>query len=219
MADATYSPLVYRKQGGAEFVVASGGVINVEAGGSIAGAGVSLLTYTAASATPGTVRAVTGAAVTYATMTSGNLVGARGSITIPAGGAVSGTAYLYGVQGKAITGTGSFAGSALAGVYGQLDVSGGTITSGNVAAVQANIYGANSGSFAMEGIYVEHAGGGVINSLCKLFGKSTYVFDIASNVHNNVSLTGTVGTTAAKGWLKVFVDGSLRYIPLADAVS
>jgi hypothetical protein len=38
MVDATYSPKVYRKQGGDELVVASGGLITVEAGGSIVGA-------------------------------------------------------------------------------------------------------------------------------------------------------------------------------------
>jgi len=36
MADATYQPLVYRKQGGDELVVASGGKITIEAGGKIA---------------------------------------------------------------------------------------------------------------------------------------------------------------------------------------
>lgn len=36
MVDTTYGPLVYRKQGGREFVVASGGKITIEAGGSIA---------------------------------------------------------------------------------------------------------------------------------------------------------------------------------------
>lgn len=35
MADATYTPLVYMKQGGAEMVVASGGEINIESGGAI----------------------------------------------------------------------------------------------------------------------------------------------------------------------------------------
>lgn len=35
MADATYQPLVYRKQGGDELVVASGGKITVESGGEI----------------------------------------------------------------------------------------------------------------------------------------------------------------------------------------
>lgn len=33
MADATYGPKVYNKQGGDELVVASGGVVNVETGG------------------------------------------------------------------------------------------------------------------------------------------------------------------------------------------
>lgn len=35
MADATYQPKVYSKQGGDELVVASGGVLNVETGGII----------------------------------------------------------------------------------------------------------------------------------------------------------------------------------------
>jgi len=39
MADATYSPKVYRKQGGDELVVASGGKITVETGGILAANG------------------------------------------------------------------------------------------------------------------------------------------------------------------------------------
>lgn len=35
MADATYTPLIYNKQGGNELVVASGGEINIESGGTI----------------------------------------------------------------------------------------------------------------------------------------------------------------------------------------
>lgn len=35
MADATYTPPVYIKQGGAELVIASGGVLNVETGGVV----------------------------------------------------------------------------------------------------------------------------------------------------------------------------------------
>lgn len=37
MPDASYTPRVYRRQGGAEMVVASGGAITVESGGTIAG--------------------------------------------------------------------------------------------------------------------------------------------------------------------------------------
>lgn len=39
MADATYQPKTYRRQGGDEFVVASGGTITVESGGVLASAG------------------------------------------------------------------------------------------------------------------------------------------------------------------------------------
>lgn len=39
MADATYQPKVYRKQGGDELIVASGGEIDIESGGTLAIAG------------------------------------------------------------------------------------------------------------------------------------------------------------------------------------
>jgi len=39
MADKSYQPGVYRKQGGNEFVVAAAGEINVESGGEITAAG------------------------------------------------------------------------------------------------------------------------------------------------------------------------------------
>lgn len=42
MADATYQPLVYRKQGGSELVVASGGSIDIESGGALKVAGVDI---------------------------------------------------------------------------------------------------------------------------------------------------------------------------------
>jgi len=43
MADATYSPKIYKKSGGNEMVVASGGTITVESGGAIATPGGSSL--------------------------------------------------------------------------------------------------------------------------------------------------------------------------------
>ena len=48
MADATYTPKVYRKQGGDELVVASGGKINIESGGIIEANGVDLIDELAA---------------------------------------------------------------------------------------------------------------------------------------------------------------------------
>jgi len=173
--------------------------------------------YTSTSATPGTVRIIRGEATTAATMTSGNLVGVRGAVTTPTGGAISGS-YLYGVQGKIITGTATIASTAIAGVYGQIDVTGGTLSGGNNAPLQANIFGANSGSFAnLNGIYAEHAGGGIINSHIRMFGKADYVFDIETNVHGTEANTTCTpsSVTGATGGIKVLVDGVARYIPLA----
>jgi len=170
---------------------------------------------TGGDAAPGTCRAIVGSATTFTTMTADNIVGVRGDVTMA--GATSGTSYLYGAQGKAITGANTFTGTALAGLYGQIDITGGTITSGHVAAIQANIYGANSGTIPMEGIYIESAGGGVINSFIQCFGKSTYVFDFASNTHTQMGTAGTVTTNA--GYLTVLVEGSVRYIGLGSAVA
>ena len=39
MADDSYQPKTYRRQGGDEFVVASGGTITVESGGAVANTG------------------------------------------------------------------------------------------------------------------------------------------------------------------------------------
>ena len=55
MADATYQPKVYKKQGGDVLVVASGGSINVETGGAVTANGTQAATIadvaTAGSAT------------------------------------------------------------------------------------------------------------------------------------------------------------------------
>lgn len=51
MADSTYIPKVYHKQGGAEMVVASGGQVNVETGGKIVANGTQASAPTAALAT------------------------------------------------------------------------------------------------------------------------------------------------------------------------
>jgi hypothetical protein len=154
-------------------------------------------------------------------MTSGNLVGVRGAVTMATGSTISG-AYLYGTQGKAVTGTGTFSGTSLAGIYGQLDVTGGTVSAGNVGAVQANIYGYNSGtSTIINAIYTEAAGGGVISSHVRMFGKATYVFDIETNTYTpeaNTTCTPSA-VTGTTGGIKVRVDGTARWIPLAATCS
>jgi hypothetical protein len=179
--------------------------------------GLATVTSTFAAGVSGaTGRAITGLA-TLPAWTSGTAMGVAGRITC--GGTVSAGSYIYGTQGKVTIG--AFATSGIvAGLYGQLDVTGSTISAGNIAPIQSNLYGYTTGtSTILTGLYVEHAGGGVINSLARFFGKSTYVFDIETNVHNQVSTTGTAAATTSKGWLKILVDGVARYIPLTDSVS
>lgn len=190
---------------------------------SAANNGLYVYLPTMADTTPATTRAIYGyVATATGSQTSGNLVGVRGEVNCTTSTNISGS-YLYGVQGKLITNAATIdcGSGAVCGLYGQLDVTGGTLTSGYVTPIASNVYGANSGAFAaVDGIYVEHAGGGVINSLVRLFGKSTYVFDIASNTHDNVSTSGTCTTPGqAHGWIKVNIDGSTRYIALSEAVS
>jgi len=171
------------------------------------------VTLTQTLATPGTVRSIYGKNVTRGTsQTSGNLVGVRGEVNITAGCAVS-TSYLYGTQGKLITNASTLTSGTFAGVYGQLDVSSATINGGKIAALSADIYGFTSGSSNyIDGVYVEHVAGGVINSMFKAIAKSNYVFDLASNTHTQMGVTGAA--TTAAGWLKINVEGSTRYINL-----
>jgi hypothetical protein len=145
---------------------------------------------------------------------SGNIVPIRGAVTLATGTTNTG-AYIYGVQGKVITGAATInQGSAFtAGVFGQLDVSGGTLTAGHIAAVIGEVYGLSSGTAAaLDIFYAQHAGGGVANSFFKGFGKTTYVFDFASNTHTQMGTTGAA--TTAAGWLKINVEGATRYINL-----
>jgi hypothetical protein len=174
--------------------------------------------FTSGSATPGTCRAIVGSAISFTSMTSGGLVGVRGVVTQAA--AVSGASN-YGVQGKYITGAFSAAGT-LAAVFAQFDMTGGTIGAGNIAAIHANIVGAASGAIPLNGVYIEQAGGGHINSYLRALGNADFVFDIESS-YTNQSTTGTAAATTSKGWLKVQITNAggtvTRYIPLTDSVS
>lgn len=166
----------------------------------------------------GTVRVLRGeitATGAGSAATAGTVTGVRGAVTVANGTSVGSGVYLYGTQGKLITGTGTLAlGSGMGfGVFGQLDVTGGTLTSGHIAAVGGDIFGLNSGSCAScDLVYAQSAGGGVANAMFKAFGKTTYVFDLESNVHTQMGTTGEA--TTAAGWLKVLVDGNVRYINL-----
>lgn len=112
-------------------------IVDINASGPFTGtvSGPETVSYTSDSATPGTVRAITGSVTVGAdlSMTSGNLVGARGDLTVGSGETAGGTAYLYALQGKLIGG-GTFAsGLNAAAAVAQWDFSTGTYTSGIVS--------------------------------------------------------------------------------------
>jgi hypothetical protein len=171
-------------------------------------------TNTAVSATPGTIRAIYGKFTTFTTMTSGNLVGTRGEVTM--GGSVSGTAFLYGAQGKIITGANTIdVGSGyVAGVFGQLDLTGATVTTGYVCGVASDIFGVSSGTVAADLFYGQHADGGTINSFFRAYGNATSVFEFDTNSGTQITTTGTAASP--NGHMKVKVNGVTRYLQLYD---
>jgi hypothetical protein len=181
-------------------------------------------TMTGGSATPGTIRAIVGSATTYTSMTSGNIVGARGQVTF--GGNVTGTAFAYGAQGKIISGANTIdVGSSMVyGVMGQLDLSGTTVTNGYVAAVGADIFGVTSGTVAADLFYGQHAAGGTINSMFRAYGTASYVFQFDAPGAVAVSTAGTgAGECAQTGGvvfakaIPIKVDGTNYWIPICTA--
>ncbi len=179
---------------------------------------------TGGSATPGTIRSIVGAATTYTSMSSGNIVGTRGVTTL--GGNLSGTAYAYGAQGKIIAGANSIAvGSSMVyGVMGQLDLSSTTVTNGYVAAVGADIFGVNSGTVAADLFYGQHAGGGTINAMFRAYGTASYVFQFEASGAVAVSTAGTgagecaqTGGIVATKAIPIKVDGTDYWIPICTA--
>jgi len=171
-------------------------------------------TQTNASATPGTVRSVIGAQITGISMTAGNLVGVRGVVTVTNGTTVGTGGFLYGTQGKIISGTGTLnVGSAhVAGVYGQLDMTSGTTTTGHVAAVIGDIFAVGTGGANIDNFYAEQTTGTANNSAFKAIVNSTYLFDLSDSGTGNWEITTNGGTGA--GCLKIKTSAGTRYIPL-----
>lgn len=109
MADETYGPKVYHKQGGDEFVVASGGKVTVESGGMVNSEG-GTATSTAAAATVSaqsgviTTEALTTAAGADYTFTLTNsLITAQSNLFVQAeyGTATAGTPHVMSVTPSA----------------------------------------------------------------------------------------------------------------------
>lgn len=176
------------------------------------------------SATPGTLRAIRGLATGEASVqTSGNLVGVRGEVDMV--GASGG--FFYGTQGKVIP-TGTLSGSAwIAGVFGQFDLSGATLTDAQTATIWGD-YGATAtaGTYAgARGIAMTNTTAAKLNAQLYLYGGATNLLEL---VDNNALVGATyfvaAGTSAgsagdttkcnASHVLKITVNGTNYWLPL-----
>jgi len=171
------------------------------------------------SATPGTVRALVGSmAGSATTMTTGNLVGVRGAVTLV--GASGG--FLYGVQGKVIS-TGTLSGSSwTAGMFGQLDISAATVNAGQTAPVWAD-YGTSSGTITSATGMRMFAGtnttAATLNSMIYLYGKASNLFELSLNGSTYVSTGGSGVLSGTIQKIAITVGGVTYYIPIATVIS
>ncbi len=175
-----------------------------------------------ASATPGTVRSLVGAISDSVLMTSGNIVGVRGSVT--AVGASGG--FLYGAQGKVI-GTGTYSGSSwTAGVFGQLDISGATVNAGQMAPIWGD-YGTSSGTMTnttgLRGVVMTNTTAAVLNAQDYRYGNATYLLELAgaggtlnyyAAAGTSAGSAGDAAHCAAQQVIKIEINGVAAYIPV-----
>ena len=221
---ATDTGILYTNVGTA--TVCSFAAVNTDSGGTLP---IST-TVTQTSATPGTVKAITGIEVLPAALTTGTVMGTKGEVDIPNSGTVATGTFLYGAQGKISSGTGTTidAGSGyVGGVVGQLNISGATTTSGHIAPVIASIQDTtNSARPAVNAFYGElptYGSGAKANAVLQGTGGVTTDLDF-SGVHADffaelASDTSTAGgavatqSGASTGSLLIKVGSSTYKIP------
>lgn len=175
------------------------------------------------SATPGTVRSITGEITnTSLTMTSGNLTGVRGAVTTVASSNVS-AGFLYGVQGKMIVG-GTLSGSVWApAVFGQLDISAATLSGGQIACLwgDAGTSGATATVANFNMIRLTNTTNTTANAMISSYGKASFWMDGQLNGSAWYATSGTGAGSAgdttkcnAPKVLKGQMDGVAIFIPV-----
>jgi len=228
MADATYQPSVYRKQGGSELVVASGGKITVEDGGAIqygSTATAALLSGAGTSVTPVATASANKNFLGYwleSTATSGDtrgmylrlyfegaggsgeaarLYGTVNNVTAATGGTVNGAHISLSVEGA--SGAVSGAGNALRATLGLGD---GTVAGGTLSVIQVDtdIHSGATIPATLSGLRFTTSGSGALPFVMAFDGVNAGVWD--DDYTNEV--------TTIAGALKVLVNGSTRYIAL-----
>lgn len=171
------------------------------------------------SATPGTIRAITGKITETATvLTSGNLVGVRGEVDYV--GASGG--FLYGVQGKLLP-TGTLSGSSWnAAVFGQLDWHAATLNAGQMACIWADM-GATSGTATdVTGLRMfagTNTTAATANSMIYLYGMATNLFELSGSSSTYISSGGSGAPSGTVHKIAITIDGVTNYIVASTVVS
>jgi hypothetical protein len=159
------------------------------------------------------------------TVTAANgLNSIRGGMTLTAGKTLgSGSAsYVTAVYGRGdIHGTVNIGSGDLAAIYGKFDLSSSTLTSGHIAPVQSNIVNPGATAAATTDLfYGESASGTSIKSILSGYATAAYAFDLTDVSNAFINLTGTCTTPGqSHGWIRVLLNGNVRYIVLSAAVS
>ena len=192
-------------------------------------------TLTTTSATPGTLRASYSKTVIGPglNMSSGNLVGVRGEVDVPAGTTASGTSFLYGAQGKLIiAGTMNQSAGWDTGLLGQLDISAATLTAGNLSTIwgDAGSSGPSVTASNFDLLRLTNSTNTLGNSLLFTYGRANYWAYIDDRNNTGIATFtaagGTGNSSCAKTGgavcsqtLKVHVNGTDYWIPLFSSNS
>jgi len=178
------------------------------------------------SATPGTIRALTGKMTGTATVeTSGNLVGVRGELDVV--GASGG--FWYGTQGKVIP-TGALSGSLwCAGVFGQFDLSHPAVINGAQLATIWGDWGATGGTATSmtgaRGYAFTNTTSNILNAQFYMYGPATNLLELDDNQGAYGATYFVNAGTSAGSWgnatpptpskvLTITVNGTSYYLPL-----
>ena len=150
-------------------------------------------------------------------MSAGGMIAVRGETKLST--SITTANSTYGVSGQITTGAGTIAlnsNAYCAGVHAAINATSGSLynSTGHVACLACVIAGMDSGtSTTVNGIYIEQTASGIMHSFIEMYGRSTYVFSFPDSYA--MATTGTVTITDG-GWLKCYVNGEVRYIPLGS---
>ncbi len=160
-------------------------------------------------------------ATTFSVTGSNSLAAVRGDITLTTGKTFQ-DGFLYGVNGKFIlngTMNQTSAGRAV-GVIGQVDLDSGTVTTGQVSAIWADMQGSSPtiSNDEVNVLRVTNSTSTTLNAMVFFYGQSNYLFTAGRDGGTPVYFGAAAPTSLAKS-LKISVGGVDYYIGLYTAAS